>query len=254
MVHPAHGGGIGIDPRALVGLDRVRVPAAFPQLIGHVQEFVGAVVALVVRDLPGQPHGARRALQVAGDDVPAHAALGQVVQRGEAARQQIGRLVGQVYGDAKAQVARGRRHGRHDQQRVVDGQLDGFAQGQVGRVLVHVVHADDVGQEQAIEQAALQQPRKAGPVIQCLVGGGRVARMRPQPMVDMAHAIHVEGVEQDLLLGHDGRSSRLLAGAGATAGPGGSGMQPIAARVGAEERIAHALMRGRHKARAYRHH
>ncbi|CUJ73486.1 Uncharacterised protein [Achromobacter sp. 2789STDY5608633] len=202
VIDAPHRRRIGIDARAPVGAHRAVVPAAFPQLVGHLQELVGAVVALVVRDLFRQAHGARRALQVAGDDVPADAAIGQVVQRRKAARQQVRRLVGQVHRHAETQVAGGGGHGGDRQQRVVDRQLDRLAQRQVGRVLVHVVDADDVGQEQPVEQAALQQARQVGPVVQRLVPRRRIARMRPQAVVDVADAVHVERVQEDLLLRH----------------------------------------------------
>ncbi|KAG0745209.1 hypothetical protein G6F24_015939 [Rhizopus arrhizus] len=128
-----------------------------------------------------------------------------MVQRGKAPCQQIRRLVGQVDRDAEPQVPGGGRHGRNRQQRIVHRQLDRFAQGQVGRVLVDVVHAHDVGQEQAVEQPAFQQPGQIGPVVQRLVLRGRVARMGPQAVVDVPHAIHVERVQEDLLLRHDVR-------------------------------------------------
>ncbi|MNV51331.1 hypothetical protein D3C71_1433760 [compost metagenome] len=148
-----------------------------------------------MRDLFGQTHGARGAFQVAGDDVPADAAVGQMVQGGEAARQQVGGLVGQVHRDAEAQVARRGGHGGYGEQRVVHRKLDGFAQGKVRRVLVDVVHAHDIRQEQAVEQAALKQTRQVRPVVQRLVLHGGVARMGPQAVVDVSDAVHVERVQ-----------------------------------------------------------
>ncbi|MNT24371.1 hypothetical protein D3C72_1598390 [compost metagenome] len=204
VVHATHCLGIRVHAALPVGAYRVVVPAAFPQLVRHLQELVGAVVAFVVRDLFGQAHGARRALQVAGDDVPADAAVGQVVQGRKAAGQQVRRLVGQVHRHAEPQVLRRGGHGGYREQRVVHRQLDGLAQRQVGRVLVDVVDAHDVRQEQAVEEAAFKQLCQVGPVVQRLVLHGRVARVRPQPVVDVPDAIHVEGVQEDLLLRHGG--------------------------------------------------
>ena len=68
-----------------------------------------------MRCLPAQANRPSRAVQVTGDDVPADAALGQVVQRGHAAGKLIGRLIGQVSGDAKTQVLRDSGHGRDQQ-------------------------------------------------------------------------------------------------------------------------------------------
>ena len=79
-------------------------PAAFPQLVDDLHVFVGDVVAPVVVGLRRQPHAAGRAVEIAGDDVPADAAAGQVVERRHAAGEQIGRLVGQVGGDAEAEM------------------------------------------------------------------------------------------------------------------------------------------------------
>jgi len=78
---------IGEHATGLVAPHGVLVPTTLPQLVEHVEVLVGAIVALVVRQLCRQPHRARRALEVAGHDVPAHAAAGQVVERREAARQ-----------------------------------------------------------------------------------------------------------------------------------------------------------------------
>ncbi len=127
-----------------------------------------------------------------------------MVEGREAPGERVGRLVGEVGGDAEAQVLRDPGHGRDQHQRVVHRQLDGLARGQLDAVLVDVVDAEDIGDEQAVEQAALQQPGQLGPVAQFAVVAGAVARVGPQAVVDMADAIHAEGVEENLLLAHGG--------------------------------------------------
>jgi hypothetical protein len=85
--------GIGKHPRRLVAPHRLVFPAAFPQLVQQLQIIIGTVVALVVFVLGEQAHGARAAVQIAGDDIPARAATGEVVQRGHAPGKQVGRFV-----------------------------------------------------------------------------------------------------------------------------------------------------------------
>jgi hypothetical protein len=92
-------------------------------------------------ELPRQPHVARRAVEVAGDDVPADAPPRQVVERAHAARERIRVLVGQRAGDAEAQVLGGLRHQRHQRQRVEQRHLHATAQRRVARALVDVVNA-----------------------------------------------------------------------------------------------------------------
>ncbi|MNR38375.1 hypothetical protein D3C85_1564710 [compost metagenome] len=124
-----------------------------------------------------------------------------MVQGGKAPGEQVRRFVGEVGGKAEAQVAGDGGHGRDQQQRVVDRQLDRLLEGDVQRLAVDVVGADDVGDEQPVEQATLQQARQAGPVVQGLVLGRGVPWVGPQAVVDVPDAVHVEGIEQDLL-GH----------------------------------------------------
>jgi hypothetical protein len=52
--------------------------------------------------------------------------------------------------------------------------------------------------EDPIELAAFRQPRQILPVFDRVVGGRAIARMRPHSMLNMADAVHVEGVEADL--------------------------------------------------------
>ncbi|MNM85786.1 hypothetical protein D3C81_979210 [compost metagenome] len=191
-----------IDPLlAVIGYCTV-FPAAFQQFVQHLHVFVGLVVAAVVFGLLLKAHGPGGTVQIAGDDVPAHPATAQVIEGRELAGEQIGRLVGQVGGQAEAQMPGHRGHGRHQQQRVVDRQLDRLLERYLDVVLVNVVDPDDVGDEQAVEQPALKQPRQFSPVLQRLVLGGRIPWVSPQTVVDVANAVHVEGIEEDFLLGH----------------------------------------------------
>jgi hypothetical protein len=99
-------------------------------------------------DLFAQAHGLGGAVEVAGDDVPAHPATAQVIEGRHAPGEQVRRFVGEVGGEAEAEVSGHRGHGRDQQQRVVDRQLDRLFERDVHRLLVDVVDADDVGDEQ----------------------------------------------------------------------------------------------------------
>ena len=175
-----------------------RRPSCLPTACDGLHEVVGDGVAVVVR---GQflAQGARGAGLVAGDDVPADASARQMVQRGHAAREHIGIGVAQIGGDAEAQVAGGVRHRRHQQQRIVHRRLHRLAQRDAGIAFQPVHHAQRVGQEQAVELAALQDAGQLDPVVQVAVVARLVARMRPVAVGDVPDGVHVEGIEPDLL-------------------------------------------------------
>jgi hypothetical protein len=198
VVHHVHLGRIDVDAVFLVAQHGAVFPAAFPELVDQRHVFVGQVVAVVVRGLAREAHGARGAVEVAGDDVPADAPAGQVVQRGHAPREEEGRLVGEVGRHAEAQVPGGRGHGRDQQRGVVHGHLHGAAQGGIGVAAEHVVHAHHVGEEHAVEKAGLQPGGVVGPVVDVEVARRLVARVRPQALLYVADAVHVEGIQADL--------------------------------------------------------
>ena len=56
-------------------------------------------------------HAACPAVQIAGHDIPADAAIGEVIQSREPPRELERVLIGQVCGDAEADVAGDMRHG-----------------------------------------------------------------------------------------------------------------------------------------------
>ena len=151
VLHGAHAHGIGEDPRPLVGLDRIVGPTAFPQLVDHLHVVLGDIVAAVVPVLPFFTHALGGAVEIAGDDVPADAALGQMIERRHAPRERIRRLVGQRAGDAEAQMLRHMGHGRNEQARIVDGDLHGVFQRGIAVASIDVVDAEHVGQKQAVE-------------------------------------------------------------------------------------------------------
>jgi hypothetical protein len=144
-----------------------------------------------------QSHPARRAVEIAGHDVPAEPAAGQVIKRGHAAGEQIRRFVSQIGGYAEADVFGDRGHDRHHHHRVVDRDLNGLDDRWRRTTAVDVVDADDVCQKDPVKLAAFRQARQILPILDRVILGRPIARMRPHPMLDMADAIHVECVEAD---------------------------------------------------------
>ena len=130
-------------------------------------------------DLVLQAHCFGGALEVAGDDVPADAAFGEVIEGRHAAGEDVGRLVAEVRGDAEAEVGGGVGHGGDEEEGVVDWNLYGVADGWGRAVGEDVVDAEDVGEEEAVEEAAFEELGEADPVIEAGVAGGLVARVGP---------------------------------------------------------------------------
>jgi hypothetical protein len=159
----AHARRLGVDAALTIAQHGVVVPRAFPQLVDHVEEFVRALIALVVQQLRFKPEVARCAVELRSDDVPADAPVAQVVERGELAREQVRVLVGRGDRHANAQMLRDRGHGRHQQQRVGQRRLRSRAQRCVGTAAVRVELAERVGDEEAVEAAFFQRAPQAGP-------------------------------------------------------------------------------------------
>lgn len=150
-------------------------------LVHDVHVLVSDAVPLVVLDLRLQPEVPGRALQVRRDDVPAHPALGQVVHRGEAPGERVGRVVRRAGRDAEDEVLGHGGHGRHRVQGVVHGELGPGREDRadVRRALVYVVWAQDVGDEHGVEAGTVEQPGQVCPEAELVVVGRLVARLVP---------------------------------------------------------------------------
>jgi hypothetical protein len=160
---------IGIRAGYAIVNDGVVLPATLPELVHDLHEFVGHGVTFVVRNLIVAAEIARRAVKRRGDDVPADAAIGQMVERRHLAREQIWQLVERSDGDAEAEMPRRRRHGRDRQQRIVGRRLQPFAQGLVGIAAIDVENAERVGNEQTVELPALERLGELDPKGQLLI-------------------------------------------------------------------------------------
>ena len=199
-----HAGRVGVDSARRVADDGAVLPRVLPELVDHIHIFVGAVIALVVREVVFKPEIVERVLQVRGHDIPGDAPIGQVVQRREQLGGVIGREIGRAVGAGEAQVARRRRHGGDDQGRVVAGDLHRLLDRGVGRALVDVVGAVHVGQEQGVEKAALKRARQLGPVVDVAIAvlraGGRVAPLAVRMMIHAAlrERVHLHGLDHGL--------------------------------------------------------
>ncbi len=192
----AHLGGIGEHARGTVAADCVFGPAALPKLVDDLQELLRHRVAVVV-GAQRLADASRRAGQIAGDDVPADPALGQVIERREPPRKDSGRLVGEIGGDTEAEVLGDQGHRGDEHHGVVNRHLNAVAQCGIGRVAVDVVGAEHVSEEHRVEAAALQQLRQLGPVGQRHVVRGAIVGMAPQAGRLVRDAVHHKGVEDD---------------------------------------------------------
>ena len=203
VVDVAHLAGVAVDAELPVRDDGVVVPGSLPQLVDDVEELVGDLVAAVVRDLAVESEVPGRVRQIGGDDVPADPPARQVVERRHPSCERERRLVARREGDPEAEVLGDRRHRRDDEQRVVRGDLQPLADGRLGAPAEDVVRPHDIREEHAVEAAVLEQPRELEPVGDVLEAVPVVAGQRPQPVGDVAHRVHLEQVEDELLLlGH----------------------------------------------------
>jgi hypothetical protein len=149
-----------VRPRELalldVGNDSIVGPAAFPQPVNDTHIVFGDRITIVVRALTGLTHAFRRAVEIAGHDVPADPALCQVIEGGHPTRERERRFVGERDGYAKAEMLGDRRHGRDEKQRIVDRGLRRVTQRRLGTSAKDVIDAQNVGQKQSIKKATLQ--------------------------------------------------------------------------------------------------
>src|SRR6202167_4648244 len=189
---------IGKHAPSPIAQHRAVLPASFPRLVADLHILVGDVVAVVVCALPAKANILGAAIEIGGDDVPASAALREMVQRREAARERVGVLERERRSEPKAEILGHQSHRGHKLQWIVDGDLRGVTKGSVEVAMVDVIDAKDVGDEKAVELAALQNLGELDPIFEILVLPRTVARMSPKPWRLMPDAVHVEGVESDL--------------------------------------------------------
>ena len=114
---------IGEDAPGAVAKNGIVLPASLPQLVADLHIFVGDVVAIIVRALAAKTDILRAAIEIGRDDVPPCAALCQMVEGREAARERVGVLEGKRGGQPEAEVLCDQSHRWHKLQWIVDGYL-----------------------------------------------------------------------------------------------------------------------------------
>src|SRR6516225_3719806 len=145
-----------------------------------------------------QPYALGGAVEIPGDDIPADATAGQMIERRKPARQNVWIFVGDRAGNPEAEVAGDVGHRRDQQQRIIDRHLDGLRYRRVRRPAVDIVDTEHIGQKERVELAALEELRQLDPVSEHIIAVCSVARMRPQARRLMPDAIHVESIQADL--------------------------------------------------------
>ena len=183
-----------------VAHDRAILPATLPELVDDLHIFVGEIVAIIMGQIGLHAHGARRAVLKARDHIPAHAAMGQVIERREAPRQQVGLLEGEIGGDAEAHMFRRMGHAGDQQKRVIHGKHGGALDGGARAALIDVIDAIGVGEENGIEQAALSDLCDLDPVIEAGVAQGLAAGRAPQTDPVLPRRVREERVDRNFLL------------------------------------------------------
>jgi hypothetical protein len=196
-------GRIGVDAaRAVLDHGIVR-PTVLPQAVAQAAVLVGHRVALVVLRQTGQTEAARGAVEIRGHDVPRDPATGQVVERADEAREDVGVVLQHRTGETEAEVFGHRGHRRDQEHRIVDRDLRRRSHRRVAAAAVDVVAADHVGQEHGVEATLLDQPRETRPLREIGVVDHAIVRPHPQTWRLVHDAVHVERVEDHARAGRE---------------------------------------------------
>ena len=172
-------GGIEIDAVLDVADEGVVRPAV-PQPGNHVVELARAGVALAMLHVLLEPEVQRGIRVGGGDDIPAGAAATDVVERGEPARDVVGRVEGGRAGGQEADML-----GRHRQCRQQRERLERRHRvAAFQRLQRHVEHRHVVGHEEAVELAVLELLRKALQMRKVEIGVRIGARIAPGAGMD----------------------------------------------------------------------
>ncbi len=190
---------VGVDAALAVLDDRIVVPRAFPKFIEHIEVFVRDFITVVVRNLALEAEIARGVRQVGRDNVPGDTTFRQVVERAHPARERKRGLISRRKRRAEAKIPCDRGHGGDDQERIVVRNLHGLTQGSLGAVAETVVGADHVGEKNAVERAVFKELGELSPIREIVEAMAVVARVDPEPVNDMAHAVHLKEIYVKLL-------------------------------------------------------
>ena len=169
--------------------DEGLVLPAVPQRGDGVDELVGALVAFGRRALPVEAEVARGGVAGRGHQVPARAALAQVVEGGELAGEGVGLFVGRRCRGDEAEVFGDHRQGREQRHRLEAHRLLADA----GAGVAAEVGRQPVGQKEGVEQPALGGLGEA--LVMLEVEGARGRGVRVAPGGDVLASAGQEGAE-----------------------------------------------------------
>jgi hypothetical protein len=158
------------------GVVRPGIPEA-----GHdVIKFPRATITFAVLHMIGHAEIQRRVWVGCGDDVPAGAAAAEMVERGEAPGDEVGRIERGRAGSHKPQMLGHHRQGREQRKRLE--RRDRMAV--LERVERHVEHGQMIGHEKRVEFRPLERLREALDVGEIEIGVGKGAGVAPGAGVD----------------------------------------------------------------------
>ena len=199
MIDAMHLARIGVNPAHRIAQHGVVLPRSFPQLVHHLQVFIGPGVALLAREQGFLTEVARRVRQIGSDNIPRHAAIGKMVKGRGAAREIEGMLLIDRTGIGEAQMPGSARHGRDQQRGIIARDLQRLADGEIGIGAVGLVHPDHIGQEQRVETTPFQDLGQFHPRIERGVLELTSLGMTPLTVLNVRHAVHGEGIENQRL-------------------------------------------------------
>ena len=175
VVERMHARGLEIQPAFHVAHEGVVVPA-IPQALHDLRKFARPAVALCMIEHAVATKVCSLGGLVGGDEVPARAAMADVVERGELARQMIGLLIGGGGGGGEANVFR--HHGQRGKQRERLEMRDELHRAR-DRFNVGFAGGVGIGQKNHVEFGALGGARGLDIMLNAGIGVGLRARMAP---------------------------------------------------------------------------
>lgn len=124
-----------------------------------------------------------------------------MIERRKPARKRHRVLVGRACCDAEPEVLGDRGHHGGKLHRIIYRHLRAIADRGGIVAAVHVVGAEHVGDEDAVEEALLGDAGQVGPVLDVLVAPRLIFGVTPQARALVRGTVHVERVQTDLLVG-----------------------------------------------------
>ncbi len=189
---------LGIEIEAVLDIaDKSVLGPAVPQPGDDIEELAGPAIALAMLHVLGQPEIERRVGVRGRHQVPPGAPAADMVERGEPARDQIGRLERRRGRRDQPQMLGHHRQRRQQRQRIERGHRGAALQ----RRHRHVQDRQMIGHEPRVEPSALELLREADQVLQVEIGVGIGARIAPPRRMN-AHRAHERAEPQPPIRRH----------------------------------------------------